>query len=73
MSKSKKKRTKKYQGADAAMSRPTITRVTAANRNPVSQWWFERKKIAKPVLITGGVVAVIALVVYEILRMIFGW
>lgn len=73
MSKQKKKRNKRYQGADAATTRPTITRVQAVNRNRVSQWWFERKKIARPILITGGIVAAIAFILYEILRLIFGW
>lgn len=59
MAKQKKKRTKKYQGADAATTRPTVTRVTAANRGKIGQWWFDRKKVMKPALIAALVVAAI--------------
>ncbi len=66
--KQKKKRIKKYTGADAAATRPVITRVTAANRNKFAQWWFERKRILKPVLITAAVVIVVAWLIYELIR-----
>lgn len=73
MSKQKKKRNKRYQGAEAAKVRPTVTRVKAVNRNRLSQWWFERKRIAKPILITAAVVIALAILLFEILRIIFGW
>ena len=66
--KTKKKRNKKYQGVDAAVERPTVTRITAANRSKLSQWWFEKKRIAKPVLITSGVVAILVWLGFEIAR-----
>jgi hypothetical protein len=72
MVKQKKKRTKKYSGADAAVTRPVVTRVTAANRNKVGQWWFERKRILKPVLITTGIVTLLVWLIAEIIRIASG-
>jgi hypothetical protein len=68
MSKQKKKRNKSYTGADAAMTRPVITRISAVNRNRIAQWWFDNKRIAKPILITAGVVALIAWLIFELVR-----
>ena len=62
MAKVKKKRNKKYTGADAAATRPTITRVQAVNRSKLGQWLFENKKMLKMirnVLLIGLVVAII--------------
>ncbi len=70
MAKQKKKRNKAYTGTDAAVTRPTITRIEAVNRNKVSQWWFEKKRIAKPALITSGVVILVIWLIYELLRII---
>jgi hypothetical protein len=72
MSKVKKKRNKTYQGKDAAVTRPTVTRMTAANRNAVSQWWFEKKRIAKPVGIGVLVAVVVIVLVIELIRVITG-
>ena len=47
MAKTKKKRNKKYTGADAADARPTIIRVQAANRGKLGQWLFERRALLK--------------------------
>lgn len=62
MAKVKKKRNKKYTGADAAITRPTITRVQAVNRGKLGQWLFENQKMLKMtrnVLLIGLVVAII--------------
>ncbi len=66
--KQKKKRNKQYRGQDAAMTRPAVTRITAANRTKVGQWWFDRKKVLKPILIAVLVAAVVALLIYELVR-----
>jgi len=66
--KQKKKRNKQYQGVDAAVTRPNVTKVSAVNRTKVGQWWFDRKKILKPVLITSGVVIIIVLLIIELVR-----
>lgn len=70
MAKQKKKRTKKYTGVDAAITRPVITRVEAANRNKLSQWWFEHKRVLKPVLIASAVVVVVVWLIIELIRVI---
>ncbi len=68
----KKKRNKQYRGADAALTKPTVTRISAANRSKASQWWFERKRVLKPVLI-GVLVAVgLAVLILEIIRIANG-
>lgn len=72
MSKVKKKRNKVYRGADAAVTKPTVTRMTAANRNAVSQWWFEKKRFAKPVGIAVGVGIVVIVLLFELVRIISG-
>lgn len=72
MGKQKKKRNKVYRGADASVTKPIVTRISAVNRNPVQQWWFDKKRIAKPVLVAGGVVAVVTFIVIEIVRLIAG-
>jgi hypothetical protein len=66
--KQKKKRNKVYTGADATIDRPVITRVSAVNRSKVGQWWFDHKKIARPVLIASGVVLVLVILIIEIVR-----
>ena len=70
--KQRKKRNKTYTGADAALNRPVITKISAANRNPVSQWWFDQKRIAKPVIIAALVVAGIVILIIELVRISSG-
>lgn len=72
MSKVKKKRNKVYRGADASVTRPTVTRMSAANRNATSQWWFEKKRFAKPVLIAVAVGIVVIWLLFELIRLITG-
>jgi len=70
--KQKKKRNKVYQGADAAVTRPVITKVSAVNRSKVGQWWFDHKRIARPVLIGTGVVAFLIVLIVELIRITSG-
>jgi hypothetical protein len=72
MAKQKKKRNKVYTGQDAAASRPTVTRISAANRNKAQQWWFEKKRIAKPVLIGVAVAIVAVWLLAELVRVVSG-
>jgi hypothetical protein len=72
MSKQKKKRNKVYSGADASVSRPIITRLEAADRNKLSQWWFDRKRTLKPILITSGVVILVVWFIFEMIRVFSG-
>lgn len=64
----KKKRNKQYRGTDAAMTRPSVTKISAANRSKLGQWWHERKRILKPILIAAGVIAIVVWLVFEIIR-----
>lgn len=73
MGKQKKKRNKAYQGAGASIARPTVTRMTAVNRNAVSQWWFDRKKFLKPALITTGIVVLVVWLIVEFIRATSGF
>lgn len=70
MAKQKKKRNKVYSGVDASASRPTVTRIEAVNRNIVQQWWFEKKRIVKPVGIASGVIVIIIWLIFELVRVL---
>lgn len=71
MSKVKKKRTKKYSGQDIA-ARPSVTHVTAVKRNKLQLWWLDRRRLMKPVIITGGVLLIVAWLVVELVRVANG-
>ena len=68
----KKKRNKVYRGADAAVDRPTVTRISAVHRSRPQQWWLDNKRVAKPLLIIGGVIAALSWLIYELLRIATG-
>ena len=70
MAKQKKKRNKKYSGSDAAVTRPSITRVEAVNRSKLGQWWYDHKRVAKPIIIAGAVVLVVVWLIVELIRII---
>jgi hypothetical protein len=66
--KQKKKRNKPYRGVDAAIDRPVLTRISAVHRNPVNQWWFDHKRIAKPILIAVVVIIVIVILIVQLIN-----
>lgn len=68
--KQKKKRNKQYTGVDAAVSKPVVTRISAVNRTKLGQWWFDHKKVARPILIAAGVILVVILLIVELIRII---
>lgn len=72
MVKTKKKRDKKYQGQDAVKKHATVTHIQAVNRGRVGQWWFDNKRIAKPVLIAGGVLVALIVLILEIIKIVSG-
>lgn len=72
MVKHKKKRNKVYRGKDAALATPAVTRISAVNRGKLAQWWFEKKRVAKPLIITSSVVVAIILLVLEIIHVASG-
>jgi hypothetical protein len=55
MAKQKKKRTKAYTGPGAVQVRPSVTRLSAANRSRAGQWLHDRRQFVKPVLIGVGI------------------
>lgn len=72
MSKNKKKRNKVYAGADAAITKPVITRIEAVQRSKIGQFWFEKKKLIKPILITSGIVIAAIILILQIVRIASG-
>lgn len=72
MVKQKKKRNKVYRGKDAALTQPVVIRVEAANRNKLAQWWFEKKRIAKPLIIAALVVIALVIMILQIVRLVSG-
>ena len=68
--KAKKKRNKQYRGVDAAITKPSVTRISAANRSKLGQWWYERKRFARPILITAIVVLVVVWLIIELVRIV---
>ena len=71
----KKKRNKKYQGEDAKQNapsvEPTIHRYEAVQRSALGEWWQGKKRIVKPVAITGGIAIVAIWLIIEVIGMIF--
>ncbi len=63
MAKVKKKRNKKYQGQSSTNSSPRTIRVRAVKRNKLQQWWFEKGKLFKPLIISGLVLLAIVILV----------
>jgi hypothetical protein len=72
MGKNKKKRNKPYTGIDAAMTRPSVTRISDANRSKIGQWWFEKKTTVKPILKVVGIVIVLIVIIFEIIQIASG-
>jgi hypothetical protein len=64
--KQKKKRNKAYTGIDAAITRPIVTKISAVNRNPINQWWFEHRRIARPIIIAAIVAAAIIILIVQL-------
>lgn len=72
MTKNKKKRNKVYRGKDAVMTHPVVTRVEATDRNKTAQWWFEKKRIARPIIITSLVVIAVIILILQMIRLVSG-
>jgi hypothetical protein len=75
--KKSKKRTKRYSGEDAKHlqtptdTEPVVHRYTAVQRSGLGQWWFEKKRVIKPLasIVAIGVVGVWLLI--ELFRIVF--
>ncbi len=72
MTKQKKKRNKVYAGKDATLARPIITHLSAVNRHPIHQWWYEKKQFAKPILIAAGVAIIVVWLIVGLVRVVSG-
>ena len=72
MGKNKKKRNKIYTGTGSTQTQPVITRISAANRSKIGQWWFEHKKTAKPIAVTAGVIIFVIIIIFQIIRIATG-
>jgi hypothetical protein len=72
MAKQKKKRSKKYTGTDAAVTRPTVTRVKAVKRTKLQQWWLDRRRALKPALIAAAIISGVVWLVVELVRIASG-
>ena len=70
MVKQKKKRNKVYRGSGAAVTRPAVIKVSAVNRNRPQQWWFEKKRVVKPVAITVAIIIAVIWLIVELIRII---
>lgn len=71
MAKQKKKRNKAYRGTDAKNAHPSIVRLEAANRSKLGQWWFEKKRLIRPIAIAAFVIGLLAWLVIELFCLIF--
>jgi len=72
MAKQKKKRNKVYRGEGASATRPTVTKISAVNRNKASQYMYEKKRIAKPLLIALAVLILIVILLIGIVGLFTG-
>jgi hypothetical protein len=69
---SKKKRTKRYQGEDAAAAAPKVVHhYTAVQRSPLHEWWFTNKKRLRLIAIATAVAVVILWLGFELVRAVF--
>jgi hypothetical protein len=72
MAKQKKKRNKAYTGPGAVQARPSVTRISAANRSRAGQWLHDRRQFVKPVLIGVGILLVVIVLGIGIADLIIG-
>jgi len=70
--KQKKKRNKKYQGADAKVTTPQVVRVSAEERSRFKEWWLTYGKLAKFIGAAVGVLLVVILLVIGLIGIFTG-
>ena len=59
----KKKRNKKYTGQDAAVTKTTVTRISAPERSAFGEWWNDNKaNVISRVVFYGVVLALIGII-----------
>lgn len=67
----KKKRNKRYSGADASSSGPKITRIKAEPKSALKQFWDEKKKAYLARVAFVGVVVLISWLLFALISWIF--
>ena len=70
--KQKKKRNKKYQGADAKVTAPQVVRVSAEERSRFREWWLTYGKLTKFISTAAGILLVIILLVIGLIGIFTG-
>lgn len=70
--KQKKKRNKKYQGADAKVSSPQVVRVSAEERSRFTEWWLTYGRLVKFIATAIGVILVLILLVVGLVGIFTG-
>jgi hypothetical protein len=68
--KQKKKRNKKYQGSDAKVTTPMVTRVSAEERSRFKEWWLVYGALARIIAILATIALVILLVIVGIIGLL---
>ena len=63
----KKKRNKKYQGVDAKVSTPMVTRVSAEERSRFKEWWLQYRQLVRFAAAALGILVVLILVIIGII------
>ena len=69
-SKQKKKRNKKYQGVDAKVSTPLVTRVSAEERSRFKEWWLAYGQLVRIFGTITGILFVLILVIIGIVGLL---
>lgn len=68
MSKMKKKRNKVYRGVDAKTAGPPVLhRYTAVRRSRLGQWWHDRRRFLKPVLLVSLIIVLLVWLLVSLL------
>lgn len=70
--KQKKKRNKKYQGADAKVSSPQVLRVSAEDRSALKEWWLTYGRLAKFIAAAAAIVFALLLVIVGLVGLFTG-
>ena len=69
MSKSHKKRTKRYQGEDAAQPvQRVVQHYTAVQRGPLREWWLDNKRRIRFGAIVAAIVLVVGYLLFELIN-----
>lgn len=71
-SKQKKKRNKKYQGADAKVSSPQVLRVSAEERSAFKEWWLTYGRLAKFIAAAVAILFALLLVIIGLIGLFTG-